>query len=74
MSGVKNFGLLKKKHGKVDKFYGYCSNFSSPDTHILAINFNNMKIALAIELSSEFAYELGARITRQTDESKTERR
>ncbi len=53
---------FEKKHGKATKFYGYCSNFSSPDTHMLAINFNNMKVVFAIEANEEFAREIEARL------------
>ncbi len=58
----KKISVFEKKHGKVNKFYGYVSNLSSPDTYMLALKFNGMKIILAIECSEDFAKEIKARI------------
>jgi hypothetical protein len=63
----KKISQFEKKHGKVNKFYGYTSNFSSPDTYMLAINFNQMKILFAIELNDSFAAELKNRLTFNSD-------
>ncbi len=58
----KKISQFEKKHGKVNKFYGYTSNFSSPDTYMLAIEFNGLKVLFGIELSKDFAYELKSRL------------
>ena len=58
----KKISVFEKKHGKVNKFYGYVSNLSSPDTYRLGLKFNGMKIILAIECSEEFSKEIEARI------------
>jgi hypothetical protein len=63
----KKISQFEKKHGKVNKFYGYTSNFSSPDTYMLAINFNQMKVLFAIELNDSFAAELKNRLTFNSD-------
>ena len=62
---------FEEKHGKVTKIYNYTSNFASPDTYKLAINFNNMKVLFSVELSEEFAAELKARMV-QTPQNDTE--
>ena len=67
----KKISQFEKKHGKVDKFYGYTSNLSSPDTYMLAINFNQMKVLFGIELSPDFASELRSRLVINEDNSKT---
>ncbi len=69
----KKISDFEKKHGKVNKFYGYTSNFSSPDTYMLAINFNQMKVLFAIEISEQFFSEINARCVISepaTDENK----
>jgi len=58
---------FEAKHGKVTKIYNYTSNFASPDTYKLAINFNNMKVLFSVELSDEFAAELRARMVQTAD-------
>ena len=63
----KKISQFEKKHGKVNKFYGYTSNFSSPNTYMLAISFNKMKVLFAIELDDDFAAELEKRLVLNTE-------
>lgn len=65
----KKISQFEKKHGKVNKFYGYTSNFSSPDTYMLAIKFNGLNVLFGIELSEQFADELRARLTTTSDDT-----
>lgn len=58
----KKISEFEKKHGKVNKYYGYTSNILSPDKYMLAIEFNNMKVLFGIEINERFAAELSARI------------
>ena len=67
----KKISHFEKKHGKVDKFYGYTSNLSSPDTYMLAINFNQMKVLFGIELSPDFASEIRSRLVITEDNGET---
>ncbi len=65
----KKLSAFEKEHGKVNKFYSYCSNMSSPDTHMLAIKFNGLKVVLAVELNEEFANEIKSRMVNTSDEN-----
>lgn len=71
----KKISDFEKKYGKVNKFYGYTSNFSSPDTYMMGIEFNQMKVLFAIEADENFAREIMARtvlnapITNQNDKN-----
>lgn len=58
----KKISAFEKKHGKVNKFYGYTSNLSSPDTYMLGIEFNGLKVLFAIEANEEFAEQIHIRI------------
>lgn len=60
----KKISQFEKKHGKVNKFYNYCSNFSSPDTHMMGIEFNKMKVLFAIEADEKFVREITCRMTK----------
>ncbi len=65
----KKISEFEKKHGKTNKYYGYTSNFASPDKYMLAIEFNNMKVLFGIEPSEQFAAEISARINPESSES-----
>ena len=58
----KKIAQFEKKHGKVTKFYGYTSNLSSPNTYMMGIEFNKMRVLFAIELNEEFLAEIKSRI------------